>query len=100
MISEMFSDCGSLESINLSSFKVKNVINMSSMFQGCCSLKTLDLSSFNTCCVLNMSYMFSYCYKLTSLDLSSFDTEGTNTYNMFEFCCRLKIRRRLSQGLD
>ena len=51
----MFYYCESLEYLNLTSFKVKNVINMSYMFRFCSNLKSLELSSFNTCSVLNMS---------------------------------------------
>ena len=35
----MFSECSSLQSINLSSFNTTNVKDMSEMFYGCSSLK-------------------------------------------------------------
>ena len=38
-MSWMFSECSSLESIDLSSFNTTNVNDMSSMFAGCSSLK-------------------------------------------------------------
>ena len=60
----MFSDCSSLESIDLSSFNTTNVNNMSGMFSNCSSLKSIDLSSFNTTNVKDMSYMFSGCSSL------------------------------------
>ena len=34
-MSNMFSDCGSLTSIDLSNFNTDNVINMSEMFYNC-----------------------------------------------------------------
>ena len=44
----MFSNCSSLEEIDLSHFNTDNVINMSCMFFGCSLLKELNLSNFNT----------------------------------------------------
>ena len=86
----MFSSCRALESINLSSFRVKNVIDMNYMFSFCSELTSLDLSTFNTCNVQNMNYMFSFCTKLTWLDISLFNTERANIYNIFNFCNSLK----------
>ena len=61
-----------------------NVTNMSNMFSDCRSLTSLDLSSFNTSKVTDMRYMFYGCSKLTSLDLSSFNTSNvTNMGSMF-----------------
>ena len=45
---EMFSDCSSLTSLNLSNFNTNNVNNMSRMFDCCSSLNSLNLSNFNT----------------------------------------------------
>ena len=73
-MSEMFSGCGSLTSLDLSSFDTSQVTNMRWMFDGCGSLTALDLSSFDTSRVTDMSWMFRGCRSLTSLDLSSFDT--------------------------
>lgn len=61
----------------------ENVTNMTSMFQNCGSLTSLDLSSFDTSNVTNMSSMFDGS-GATTLDLSSFDTSNvTNMANMF-----------------
>ena len=65
----MFNDCESLTSLDLSSFNTSLVTNMSSMFFGCASLTSLDLSSFNTSLVTNMGSMFYGCYKLSTLTL-------------------------------
>ncbi len=44
----MFCDCRYMVNLNLSNFKVINVINMSRMFYKCSSLIYLNLSNFNT----------------------------------------------------
>ena len=87
-MSEMFSGCYRLTSLNLSSFKTENVQNMSEMFYGCKSLTSLDLSNFKTENVKNMSYMFSGCSSLTSLDLSNFKTENVKNMEFMFYSCR------------
>ena len=89
-MSDMFSECSSLSSLNLSNFNTTNVTKMNSMFSSCSSLITLDLSSFNTSNVTDMSGMFSNCRFLTSLDLSNFNTTNvTNMSGMFNSCTSL-----------
>ena len=46
------------------------VTDMSQMFFDCSSLTTLDLSHFDTSNVTNMRFMFCDCSSLTTLDLS------------------------------
>ena len=67
-MSDMFSDCSSLTSLNLSNFNTNNVEDMSSMFYNCSSLPSLNLSNFNTNNVEDMSYMFCGCSSLNSLN--------------------------------
>ena len=87
---EMFKNCKSLTSLDLSSFNTSNVTDMTGMFTYCPSLTNLDLSSFNTSNVTGMSAMFSSCSSLTNLDLSSFNTiKVTGMYNMFSGCSSL-----------
>lgn len=47
-MSEMFMNCHSLKSLDLSSFATQTVIIFASMFEGCTSLTSLDISSFHT----------------------------------------------------
>ncbi len=83
----MFSNCESLEALDLSTFNTENVTSMSNMFYYCKSLKSLNLSSFNTNKVTFMGSMFSDCESLTSLNLSSFNTENISNYGyMFQYC--------------
>ena len=86
-MSGMFVDCSSLTSLDLSSFNTANVTDMSAMFDRCTSLTSLNVSKFNTAKVTNMSGMFDSCESLTSIDLSNFNTEKvTNMSGMFSWC--------------
>ena len=83
----MFSECGSLQELDISGFHTENVTNMYCMFYGCKNLKELDASKFNTENVTDMSYMFYGCENLTELDVSHFNTENVNNmYCMFYDC--------------
>lgn len=84
----MFSNCESIETLDLSTFNTENVTNMSNMFYYCKSLKSLNLSSFNTSKVNYMGSMFSDCESLTALNLSSFNTENISDYEYMFFCCK------------
>lgn len=84
----MFSNCESLEALDLSTFNTENVTNMSNMFYYCKSLKSLNLSSFNTSKVKQMGYMFKNCESLTALNLSSFNTENISDYEYMFHCCK------------
>ena len=86
----MFKDCNKLSSLDLSGWDTSKVTNMSYMFHLCSILTSLDVSHFNTSKVTNMGYMFSDCDKLSSLDLSGWDTSNvTNMNNMFSYCDKL-----------
>ena len=89
-MSNMFSGCQKLSSLDLSKFNTANVTNMSRMFYGCQKLSSLDLSKFNTEKVTDMSSMFEDCQELSSLDLSNFNTkEVKQMNNMFWGCSAL-----------
>ena len=108
---EMFSDCWSLTSLDLSHFDTSKVTNMNGMFKMGeyyvvaradegeelppfmeleSKLSSLNLSGFDTSNVTDMGAMFSCCCSLTSLDLSSFNTSKVTDMNrMFSGCCDL-----------
>ena len=71
---EMFEECSSLTSIDLSHFDTSKVTMMGSMFQDCTGLTSIDLSSFDTSNVANMMAMFAFCTSLGNVDLTSFNT--------------------------
>ena len=91
-MSVWFSGCSKLKSIvGLNNLRTDNVTDMNQMFGECSSLTSLDLSSFKTENVTDMGYMFYGCSGLTSLDLSSFKTANvTSMDNMFYGCRKLK----------
>ena len=86
-VSNMFSFCESLTSLDVSNFNTSHVTNMNSMFNYCRSITSLDVSNFNTSLVTNMGGMFSDCSSITSLDVSNFNTlHVTNMNGMFYNC--------------
>ena len=87
----LFDGCTKLESINLKgNFNTSRVSNFAQMFRNCSSLISLDLSNFDTSKVTNMSSMFTGCSKLESVNLSSFNTSNVTTMSgMFESCSNL-----------
>ncbi len=90
-MSDMFSMCMSLKSLDLSHFNTEQVTTMKRMFVFCNSLTTLDVTTFDTRKVDDMSFMFSNCVSLTELDLSHFNTERVTTIEgMFIACEALK----------
>ena len=61
----MFTNCSSLTSIDLSSYNTKNVMYMTSMFHGCSKLKTIYVSDkFTTNDETNGGHMFDGCIQL------------------------------------
>ena len=83
----MFYSCTSLQSLDVSNWDTSNVTNMSSMFSNYTSLQSVDVSNWDTSNVTNMSYMFSNCTSLQSVDVSNWDTSNvTNMYYMFSGC--------------
>ena len=89
-LKNMFRECSSLTSLDLSNFDTSNVTSMSSMFQSS-SLTSLDLSNFNTSNVTSMGYMFQNCSSLTSLALSNFNTSKVTKMDyMFKYCSALE----------
>ena len=86
----MFSCCSHLTSLDLSHFDTSNVRHMNKMFEVCEKLTSLDLSGWNTSEVMSLDYMFNGCNSLTSLDISNFNTSKvTNMENMFANCSSL-----------
>ena len=114
-LDHMFTECGRLSTVGITSWNVRKVTTTKGMLQGT-PITSLDLSAWNTDSLTNMQYMFENCTKLTSLDLSGWNTsnvtdvsglfghdqqlanlrlDGWNTGNvrlmghMFEYCTKL-----------
>ena len=90
-MNNMFFNCENLTNINFSNFNTENVTNMDNMFCQCYNLETINLSSFNTNNVIYMSGLFQSCDKLKNLDLSNYNTEKViDMSNMFSYCNKLE----------
>lgn len=89
-MSNMFSFCLRLTSLDITNFNTANVTDMSYMFNSCTKLTSLDVTNFNTAKVKNMIRMFSNCQALTSLNVTNFNTEKIPDMSyMFSFCKQL-----------
>ena len=89
-MSDMFMDCSSLTSLNVSGFDTSRVTRMISMFRGCSSLTSLDIRGLDTRLVTNMWCMFDGCSSLTSLDVRGFDmSQVTDMTGLFSNCSGL-----------
>ncbi len=86
-MSQMFSGCSSLETLDVSSFNTEQVTDMSTMFSGCSSLTSLDVSNFNTDKVTAISVMFRDCSSLSTLDVSNFNTRNVVTLSTMFYNC-------------
>ena len=90
-MANMFFNCSSLKSINISGFNTINVENMNSMFSGCILLESLNLLNFNTIKVKHMSKIFEGCRSLKSINLSGFNTINVENMNsMFAQCISIE----------
>jgi len=89
----MFSNCTSLETLDLSSFNTEKVTSMATMFEKSKNLRSIKLpKGFIGSSVTNLYAMFSGCESLTELDLSSSNAEKvTNMLEMFSGCNALSI---------
>lgn len=87
----MFSNCTSLETLDLSSFNTEKVTNMSEMFVGSTNLRTINLpKGFIGSNVTDLNGMFRGCASLTELDLSGSNAEKVKDMcSMFYGCVAL-----------
>ena len=89
----MFFNCKLLSLPDISKLKTRNVTDMSYMFFGCKNVETLpDISKWDTSNVTDMSYMFYNCESLTKLpNISLWNTSNVKDMNsLFGNCCSLE----------
>ena len=87
---EMFYNCKKIISINLGGWDTSKVTRMSGMFENCENLKELNVNHFNTSNVTNMGSMFRNCKSLETIDVSNFNTSKvTGIGGMFSNCKKL-----------
>ena len=86
----MFSNCYSLETINIQNFKLDMETKIDNMFYNCNSLKSLDLSSFQPYKLTSMISTFSNCSSLTSIILNKMYTNSViDMTHLFYNCTSL-----------
>ncbi len=68
---------------------------MNLMFYGCKNLKTLDLSSFNVEKVNDMSQMFKECSSLNLIDLSNFNIKNVENYDEMFLGCNPLLKKKI-----
>ncbi len=90
-LSSMMINNKQIINLDLSSWNMSNVINMTQMFFGCTSLETLNLTGFVTSSVTNLFRMMFDLYSATSIVMTDWDTsEVTNMAGMFAFNLLMK----------
>lgn len=86
----MFSECYSLEEVDVSGWNVSKITSFSNMFANCWSLETIDVSHWDTSSCTSFASMFNACRVLKTLDLSNFDvSHATTLSSMFSGCYAL-----------
>ena len=87
-----FYNCNNLsEIVGIQYLNTSEVTDMHNMFANCSSLTSLDLSGFDTGKVTDMSSMFSFCTNLKTIYVSDSFTKVnvTSSGNMFHLCTSL-----------
>ena len=90
-ISQMFSGCEELVSVEIKLPVNSRINNMSSLFNRCSSLTDVSITAPTEIKLKDASKMFKRCEKLTSLALRKIKiTNDTCTYRMFDRCHALE----------
>lgn len=85
----MFSQCTSLETLDLSSFNTEKVKNMYAMFDGSTNLRSIKLpEGFIGSSVTNLCSMFKDCASLTELNLSGSNSENVKDMSKMFYGCK------------
>ena len=91
-MSYMLYHCHSLESFNLTSKRTNRIKYMNCMFYNCQNLKTVYFKLYKTSYLENLNHMFVNCSSLETLDLSSFrENSISSMYSTFYDCSSLKV---------
>ena len=78
-LSSAWNACYSLQSLNLSGWDVSSVTTMAYAWQNCCNLQSLNLSGWDVSSVTTLQNAWQYCYSLQSLNLSGWDVSRLST---------------------
>ena len=83
----LFSDCSSIQELNVKDWDVSKVTNFGAVFRRCTALKTLDISNWDTSSGVIMSGIFTNCSNLTELDLSRWNLNNANSISQMLYGC-------------
>ncbi len=86
-ISNMFSDCTSMTSINFNGIDTPKLESVSGIFIRCTSLTSVTFGAVSTPKLTDMTMMFFSCTALPSIDMSMFDTENVTSMNSTFYNC-------------
>lgn len=85
----MFSNCTSLETLDLSSFNTEKVTSMATMFENSKNLRSIKLpKGFIGSSVTRLNAMFRGCESLTELDLSGSNSENVKDMSEMFYGCK------------
>lgn len=79
-MSDMFSNCPNLLSINVSTWNTSKVTSMRSMFYSCSKIQSIICGSIDTSKVTDMAYFAARSPKLIELDFSQQDFNKVSTF--------------------
>ena len=86
----MFTQCTSLQEINLANFNMQNVRSMISMFEGCTALESATFGYGYTEALMDMEDIFKGCVNLRFVNLEMFDLSKVSFCEwIFTDCDRL-----------
>ena len=83
----LFSDCSSIQELNVKDWDVSKVTNFGAVFRRCTALKTIDVSNWDTSSGVIMSGIFTNCSNLTELDLSRWNLNNANSISQMLYGC-------------
>ena len=83
----MFYNCSTLTYLDVSHLDLAKTTTLESMFNGCSRLNNLDIANWNTAAVKNMVSVFNGCSSLTAIDVCKWNVNNVTTFNyMFANC--------------
>lgn len=94
-ISNMYSNCPKLLSLDLSEWDTTGLTNIGNAFSKCSNLTSIIFPSTSVASeITNSNYLFQQCTSLTELDLTTFlnttHTSNSNAEGMFDGCTSLQ----------
>ncbi|MFI3175542.1 MAG: BspA family leucine-rich repeat surface protein [Bacillota bacterium] len=90
-VSRLFDNCISLEKLDISNWDTTNFKEVAGVFNKCKSLKKIDIRDWHMENVVDAYRMFHECHSVESLDVSHWNTANlVSTDSMFAHCMKLK----------